>query len=72
VSFDRKTCRWHIIGEADEVRRQGDRYRVLKALQDAPVCLWGTSLVWPSWPTYLLLKRMADDGEVVRLKQRMA
>jgi hypothetical protein len=36
VTFDRETCLWQVVGDADDVRRSGTRMAILKALRAAP------------------------------------
>jgi hypothetical protein len=74
VSFDRETCRWQILGEAAEVQRSAERSRVLTALRNAPEGLSVTELIGlaglgGSNAAYLLLGRMAEAGEVERVKR---
>lgn len=74
VSFDRETCRWQILGEAAEVQCSAERSRVLTALRNAPEGLSVTELIGlarlgGSNAAYLLLGRMAEAGEVKRVKR---
>jgi hypothetical protein len=72
VRFDRETCRWTILGEAAEVRRSGDRSRVLSALRKAPAEGLSVSEIVADAEigsrenAYQILHRMTELGEIVR------
>jgi AAA domain/Transcriptional regulator, AbiEi antitoxin len=74
VSFDRETCRWRILGEASEVRRSGDRSRVLSALAGADEGLAAAEIravaaLGSESNAHQVLSRMAKDGEIERLRR---
>jgi hypothetical protein len=72
VKFDRETCRWIVLGNAEEVRRSQERNRIIAALRGV---VGGLSVNEVKAAANLksrdvadkLLQRMAADGEVVRL-----
>jgi hypothetical protein len=74
ATFDRETCRWVILGEAEEVQRSNERSRVLAALKVAPE---GLSVSEVAARASLIsrgaadkvLGRMADVGEIERIKR---
>jgi hypothetical protein len=73
VVFDRETCRWTIVGEATEVLRSGQRSRVLRVLAKAPEGLSTQEIIGAAellnrGAADTLLSRMAEDGEIERLK----
>jgi hypothetical protein len=37
VEFDRATCRWKVLGAADDIRRSDERTRILNVLKDGPL-----------------------------------
>jgi hypothetical protein len=72
INFDRDTCRWHILGEAAEVHRSAERFRVLVALADQAAGLAVAEIqtvaeLGTRAATDKLLSRMVRDGEIVRL-----
>jgi hypothetical protein len=74
ASFDRETCRWMILGEAEEVQRSNERSRVMAALKVAPE---GLSVSEVAARASLIsrgaadkvLGRMADVGDIERIKR---
>jgi hypothetical protein len=73
VVFDRDTCRWTIVGEATEVLRSAQRSRVLRALAKTPDGLSTQEIIGAAElrnrsAADTLLSRMAEDGEIERLK----
>src|SRR5262249_29337959 len=72
ATFDKETCRWHVGGDASEMKRSETRRAILEALRDAPD---GMSPQDISAETGLkagtvrpMLRRMVRDGEVKKLK----
>jgi AAA domain/MarR family len=72
LQFNKETCRWSILGEASDVRRSGERARVLAALDGLPEGLSPAELSAELGITGAnarqTLHRMARDGEVKRGK----
>ncbi len=74
VSFDRETCRWSILGDAAEVQRSAERARVANALKTAPEGLSTSQIIAAAGlnnrsAADVLLHRMAESGEIERLKR---
>jgi hypothetical protein len=74
VHFDRETCRWTILGDAAEVQRSAERSKVLSALAKAPEGLSTSEIIGVAGlgsrnAADLLLSRMAEVGEVERVKR---
>ncbi len=74
VHFDRETCRWTILGDATEVQRSAERSKVLSALAKAPEGLSTSEIIGVAGlgsrnAADLLLSRMAEAGEVERVKR---
>lgn len=71
VNFERETCRWVILGEADEVHRSDERKKVLTALADLPDGLAVPEIqvaaeLGTRGAADMLLSRMVQHGEIVR------
>jgi hypothetical protein len=73
MQFNRDTCRWHILGEASEVRRSDARSKIISVLKAAgeplsPAEISDRSGMEPN-NVYQLLHKMAKAGEVEKLGQ---
>src|SRR5262249_10822387 len=71
LQFDKRTCRWTILGEAADVNRSAERSRALAVLRDAgqPMAakdIWLAAELRNRNATDLLLGKMAKDGVIVR------
>jgi hypothetical protein len=74
VAFDRDTCRWTIVGEAFEVQRSAQRAGVLRVLANAQDGMPTDEIIAAAHlqnrrSADTLLSRMAEDGEIERLKR---
>src|SRR5215204_5367986 len=73
VSFDRQTCRWTIVGQAEEVRRSDERTVIAVILKDADEPMTPSDIAdalgAPRNNTKQLLFKMAKAGEVIRTKK---
>ena len=74
IAFDRETCRWSILGEADEVLRSRQRSRIISILSDKPDGMTNTEIAAELGakdrePVDTLLSRMATDRLIVRMKK---
>jgi hypothetical protein len=74
--FDRETCRWILIGEADEVQKTSERDRVLKALSTpaadegmTPSDIWVAAGFTTLNATNVALSRLVTDQAVERVKR---
>jgi hypothetical protein len=70
VAFDRETCRWTIIGDADELRTSNERQAIIDAMREigapaSPSQIARQSRV-RSENVSKLLQKMARDGQVLR------
>ena len=72
LQFSSDTCRWTILGEAADIQRSEQRARVLVALEEAGTTgstiseIQGAIQLGSRNAAYMLLSRMAREGEVVR------
>lgn len=68
VSFNRRTCRWELLGAASEVRRSDERTRILKVLAESPEAMTPGEIADETGASGTsvrqMLRRMAHDGEV--------
>jgi hypothetical protein len=74
VTFDRETCRWMILGNADEIHQSDQRARVLAALASAADGLSTSEIISLAGlvsrtAADKLLLRMVDDGQIHRIKR---
>lgn len=74
VSFDRDTCRWRLLGDADDVRRTDERTAVLEVLGEADEPLRVSEILEATGFSTrgaldVLLSRMTRDGEIERPKR---
>ena len=71
VVFDKVGCRWHVQGEASEVRRTDERGSILAALDDATEPMSPTDIAdatrMPNQNVRQLLVTMVKAGEVTKL-----
>jgi hypothetical protein len=73
--FDKVTCRWTLLGDAEQVHSSGERAGVAAALRDAGSEGMGISEIMAATERNdrnavdQLLYKMQRDGEVVRLKR---
>lgn len=70
IRFNRETCRWEILGEANDVRRSSERGMILECLKDAEATMTPIQI---STETGLkraavrkLLLKMVTDGDVLK------
>ncbi len=70
VEFGRESCTWSMLGEAHEIGRTEARHEVLTALRAAGGRVTLKVLARDAGKGYdavrLLVKRMVEDGEVIR------
>ena len=70
VSFDRETCRWSVLGDAEEVQRSNQRRAILEALRLAPDPLTAADVRDVTGLSFAaarrLLAAMATKGEISR------
>jgi hypothetical protein len=70
IQFSKDTCKWAIIGEAEEVRRSDERSVILKLLADNRDPMTPSEIAdalgWPRNNVKQLLFKMFNDGDVVR------
>jgi len=66
LQFDKRTCRWTILGEAADVNRSAERSRVLAVPANAAKDIWLAAELRNRNATDLLLGKMAKDGVIVR------
>ena len=68
ITFDKHTCRWTILGVAAEVRRSGERARILEALTGAAHSMGPSDIAaatgMKNENVRFLLHKMVTDGEV--------
>jgi hypothetical protein len=71
VQFSRETCRWTIVGDADDVHRSEERQRIMEALSDgqASVSELVAATDMPRSNLEKLLHFMVKDGEAIRSKR---
>jgi hypothetical protein len=74
ATFDKETCRWHVGGDASEMRRSETRRVILEALRDAPEGMGPADIsvetgIKPTTVRSALL-RMRRDGEVKKVKSK--
>jgi hypothetical protein len=74
ITFDRETCRWTILGNADEVHQSDQRARVLAALASATDGLPTNEIVLSAGlvsrtAADKLLLRMVEHGQILRIKR---
>lgn len=73
VQFDRSTCRWKPLGEADDVRRSKERRAILNALEEAKEPMSRTELAAatgkPANTIDQLLWKMTREGEIMKVKR---
>jgi hypothetical protein len=74
IEFDKATCRWRVLGNADEVRRTSQRWAILAVLQAANGVAMSTAQIrdatrMPYDNVRQLLISMARAGEVKRTKR---
>ena len=75
AEFNRDTCRWRLVGVADDVFRSQERQTILAALKDAPTEGLSISDIMDATQrhdrraTKALLFKMKTDGEVVSPKR---
>jgi hypothetical protein len=71
VTFDKKACRWTILGNASDIHRSNERGRILAALDTATELLTPQDIVsstgMPRNNVDQLLYKMGEDGEVVKV-----
>ncbi len=76
AEFDSKTCRWRIIGQAEEVFRSEQRQAILAALKEVAPESMTISDIMVATDRHdrnaikVLLHKMRGDGEVVSVKGR--
>jgi hypothetical protein len=76
AEFNRHTCRWRIVGDADEVFRSGERQAIIAALKDAAPEKMSIGVLMAVTgrrdrnATKVLLHKMRAAGEVVSEKGR--
>jgi len=74
-SFDKLTCRWMLLGDANEVRGSKERAQIIEALCQAPEAGMNISEIMAATQRRdrngldQLLFKMQHDGEIVRLKR---
>jgi hypothetical protein len=75
LQFDKATCKWTILGAAEDIHRSDERARIVAALKDAPSDGMSVPeiMVAAEMPNRnaadLLLFKMRSDGEVRRLRR---
>ena len=73
VEFDRRTCRWRILGEAAEVHRSDERSQILKSLKEAGDWMSPTDIAdatqMSTQNVRQLLVSMTKAGTVRKLKR---
>jgi Holliday junction resolvasome RuvABC ATP-dependent DNA helicase subunit len=71
MTFDKQSCRWHVEGEADEVRLSEERKRILEVLEEAgePVGIDKIAGLIDKKrnAVEVLLHKMMKDGQVERV-----
>jgi AAA domain len=75
AEFNRNTCRWSLVGDADEVFRSEERQAILLALKEAARSMSVPEIMAATErrdrkATETLLYKMAKDGEVIRAQTR--
>lgn len=73
MEFDRKTCRWRVLGSASEVRMSKERTQVLDALRDEGCALTPVEIATVTGQSRVgvrrLVTKMAQAGELKRLER---
>jgi hypothetical protein len=71
IEFDKRTCRWRLLGDAAEVHVSSQRARIIAALKDAGLAITIPALMEETGmkrnPLEVLLGRMAKDGKIKRI-----
>jgi AAA domain len=71
ITFDKHSCRWTVLGDANEIHRSNERGRILAALDDATELLTPGEIAiaaeMPRNNVDRLLGKMVRDGEVVKV-----
>jgi hypothetical protein len=71
IEFDKRTCRWRVLGNAKEVHVSSQRAKVIAALQETGSAMTITALMDATGmkrnPLEILLGRMVRDGAIKRI-----
>jgi hypothetical protein len=71
IEFDKNTCRWRVLGNAQKVRVSAERAKIMKALKEAGEPTKINTLIEETGmkrnPLEVLLGRMAKQGEIQRV-----
>jgi hypothetical protein len=73
IEFDKRTCRWRLLGNAAEVHVSEQRAKIIAALKEASLAMTIPALMEATGmkrnPLDVLLGRMAKEGEIQRIEK---
>src|SRR5215831_18364699 len=71
IEFNRRTCRWRVLGDAAEIHVSSQRAKIIAALKEAGLTMRIPALIEATGmkrnPLEVLLGRMATKGEIRRI-----
>src|SRR5262249_39697892 len=73
IEFDKRTCRWRLLGDAAEVHVSSQRAKIIAALKVAGLAMTIPALMEETGmkrnPMEVLLGRMAKEGKIQRIEK---